>query len=209
MPTHYNQLAGRNLDRLSGLSDGVFAFAMTVLVLDLRPPAAAAIHSEAALWQALVALSPRLITWLMSMLTLGIFWIGQQTHHDRLAHSDRAYSWLQMTFLITVTLVPFSTALLAEFIEYRIALLIYWLNILLIGLTLLASTYRARHFGLLRKDASPEGGRALLRRIYIGQALYAFGAALCVFSTYWSIGFIVAVQLNYAIGPRFRPFTWL
>ena len=40
------------------------------------------------------------------------------------------------------------------------------------------------------------------RRIVIAQALYAFGAMLCLFSTYWSIGFIVIVQLNYVIGPR-------
>ena len=39
-------------------------------------------------------------------------------------------------------------------------------------------------------------------RIVIAQALYAFGASLCVISTYWSIGFIVLVQLNYAIAPR-------
>jgi len=176
---------------------------MTLLVLDLRPPSLAAIHSERDLWTALIALSPRIVTWLMSLLTLGIFWVGQQTHHDRLSHSDRAYSWIQIVFLMTVTMIPFSTALLAEFIQYRTALLVYWFNIFMIGLTLYASMYRARHFGLIRKDASVEGGRALLRRIYIGQSLYAIGAALCAINTYWSIG------LNYAIGPRFRPFSWL
>ena len=209
MTTHYNHIAGRNLYRLAGLSDGVFAFAMTVLVLDLRPPVAGAIHSEAALWQALTALGPRLVTYLMSFLTLGIFWVGQQTHHDRLEHSDRGYAWLQLAFLMVVSLVPFSTALLAEFIDYRTALLVYWLNILLLGVTLLASFHRAKTFGLVKPDASHEAESAILRRLYIGQALYAFGAALCVFSTYWSIGFIFAVQLNYAIGLRFRPFSWL
>jgi hypothetical protein len=39
------------------------------------------------------------------------------------------------------------------------------------------------------------------RRIFVAQALYAFGAALCLFSTYWSIGFILLVQLNYVVGP--------
>jgi hypothetical protein len=43
------------------------------------------------------------------------------------------------------------------------------------------------------------------RRVVIAQALYAFGALLCVLSTYLSIAFIVLVQLNYAIAPRFRP----
>jgi hypothetical protein len=44
---------------------------------------------------------------------------------------------------------------------------------------------------------------AICRRIVSGQSLYAFGALLCLFSTYWSIAFIVVVQLNYAIAPRF------
>ena len=44
---------------------------------------------------------------------------------------------------------------------------------------------------------------AIKRRIVIGQGLYALGALLCIFSTYLSIAFIILVQLNYAIGPRF------
>ena len=209
MTTHYNVIAGRNLDRLAGLSDGVFAFAMTVLVLDLKPPALSSIHSERELWSALADVAPRLVPYLMSFLTLGIFWVGQQTHHDRLARSDRSYAWLQIMFLMIVSLVPFSTALLASFMVYRAALLVYWLNICLLGFTLAAAFYRARWSGLVKPDASAEGGKAILRRIYTGQALYALGAALCFFNTYWSIGFIFAVQLNYAIGLRFRPFSWL
>ncbi len=55
----------------------------------------------------------------------------------------------------------------------------------------------------LVKDDIPEDVPAsICRRIVIGQSLYAFGALLCVFSTYWSIAFIVLVQLNYAIAPR-------
>ena len=209
MPTHYNQIAGQNLHRLAGLSDGVFAFAMTLLVLDLRPPQGLSIHSEVDLWKALVALAPWLVTWLMSFLTLGIFWVGQQTHHDRLSHTDRGYTWINIVFLMMVSLIPFSTALLSEFITFRVALLVYWFNIFLLGLTLLAASYRARAFGLLRAEASPDAGRAILRRVYVGQALYALGAGLCVINTYWSIGFIFAVQLTYAIGLRFRPFRWL
>jgi len=209
MTTTYNSIAGRNLHRLAALSDGVFAFAMTVLVLDLRPPAIESIHSERDLLNALAAIAPRLVPYLMSFLTLGIFWVGQQTHHDRLAHSDRSYAWLQIMFLMVVSLVPFSTALLASFIAYRAALLIYWLNLVLLAATLLAASWRARKSGLLKPDAAPDHERAILRRIYIGQALYAFGAALSVINNYWSIGFIVAVQLNYAIAPRFKPFSWL
>ena len=89
MPTTYNRLAGQSLDRLSALSDGVFAVAMTLLVLDLKAPAAEAIHSEHDLGRALLALAPRLLAYLMSFMTLGIFWNGQQSQFNHLKKSDR------------------------------------------------------------------------------------------------------------------------
>ena len=49
----------------------------------------------------------------------------------------------------------------------------------------------------------PHVSDAIRRRIVIAQSLYAFGALLCVINPYWSIGFIVLVQLNYVIAPRF------
>ena len=54
-------------------------------VAGTRAPAAESVHSEPDLWRALVALSPRLVMYLMSFLTLGIFWVGQQTQLDQLA----------------------------------------------------------------------------------------------------------------------------
>ena len=69
----YNRIQGRNVDRLAALSDGIFAVAMTLLVLDLHLPTAAEIHGEGELLAALCALGPQWITYGMSFLTLGIF----------------------------------------------------------------------------------------------------------------------------------------
>ena len=202
--TSYNRLAGQSVERLAALSDGVFAVAMTLLVLDLHGPATEVVRCEYDLWHALVALSPRLLTYLMSFLTLGIFWVGQQTQLNHLARSDRHLTWLHLAFLFAVTITPFSTMLLAEFIRYRLALLVYWINVLLLGAVLYATwgyTVRAR---LVKDDIPADAPAAICRRIVIGQALYALGASLCVFNTYLSIAFIVLVQINFAIAPRFR-----
>jgi uncharacterized membrane protein len=199
MRSAYNRIAGQNRERLAALSDGVFAVAMTLLVLDLHAPAAEAIHSERELVTAMVGLLPRLATYLMSFLTLGIFWLGQQVQLDRLARSERDLAWIHLAFLFAVTLVPFSTALLAEHIVSRVALITYWGNILLLGLLLYWTWSCAVKARLVKDDTSPEIISAICRRILIAQALYAFGAALCVFSTYWSIAFIALVQLNYAL----------
>jgi hypothetical protein len=62
---------------------------------------------------------------------------------------------------------------------------------------------------LVKPDAPPGIDSALVRRVLVAQILYAVAAALCIFSNYWAIGMIVAVQLQYAIGFRFRPFSWI
>jgi len=202
MPVNYNQIAGQSAERLAALSDGVFAVAMTLLLLDLRIPAREAIHSERDLLHAMTAFLPQLAVYLMSFLTLGIFWMGQQTQLNHLQRSDRNLSWLHLAFLFAVTLMPVSTHFLIEFAQYRSALLAYWLNILMLGTILYFSWGCATHAKLIKDDMPPDVPAAICRRIVVGQSLYAFGALLCVFNTYWSIAFIVLVQLYYAVAPR-------
>jgi uncharacterized membrane protein len=201
MRSLYNRLVGQNIERLAALSDGVFAVAMTLLVLDLHAPAAEVVHSERQLLDALVTLAPRLVPYVMSFLTLGIFWLGQQAQLDRLAKSDRDLAWMHIGFLCVVCLVPFSTALLSEFLTFRVALIVYWLNILLLGMALLVTWSHAVRAKLVRDDATREIVGAICRRIVIAETLYAVGAALCIISTYWSIAFIVLIQINYALAP--------
>jgi uncharacterized membrane protein len=198
----YNQVAARGLERIAALSDGLFAIAMTLIVLEIRVPDPGSIHTEEELAHELADLAPRIVTYLMSFLTLGIFWSGQQTQLNHFARADRHLSWIHLAFLAVVAMMPFSTSLLAEFITFRLALLLYWSNIALLGVVLYAAWSYATRAGLLRETATREVSAAVRRRIVGAQALYAFGAALCLISTYWSIAFIVLVQLNFAIAPR-------
>ncbi len=209
MRANYNQIAGQSVERLTALSDGVFAVAMTLLVLDLRTPAETAIHGERDLWNAIVLLAPRILVYLMSFLTLGIFWVGQQTQLNHFAHCDRHITGIHLIFLFCISLMPFSTSLMAAFISYRLALLIYWANIFILGATLFAGWRYAMHAQLVKKELSADFAAAIEQRIIVAQTLYAVGALLCLVSTYWSIGFILLVQVNYAIAPRSGPLSRL
>ena len=133
MPPSYNSVAGRSPERLAALSDGIFGVGMTLLVLDLRTPALELVHRERDLQAALLSILPQLVMYMMSFMTLGIFWVGQQTQLNHVERTDRHLTWINLAFLFAVTLLPFSTKLLAEFYAYRTALLAYWLNILLLG----------------------------------------------------------------------------
>lgn len=128
MPVSYRQIAGVSLERLAALSDGIFAVGMTLLVLGLSVRASAALHpahplwtrgalnSEHVVWDVLRQLGPHLLTYLVSFLTLGIFWVGQQTQLNQFRRSDRDLTWIHLAFLCCISLMPFSTMLLADYI---------------------------------------------------------------------------------------------
>jgi uncharacterized membrane protein len=199
----FNEFAGTNLDRLAGISDGIFAVGMTLLVLGLAVPAVTVVRTEADLWHELLRLGPSVLVYTMSFTTLGIFWVGQGTQLNLLARSNRNYSWLQLLFLFSVTLVPFSTGLLARFPTFRVALVEYWLNIVLLGMTLLAGLQYGLRAGLFEPGAMTEAAPLMRGRILIAQSLYAIATATCiVFPTWVSITLILLVQLNYVIAPR-------
>jgi uncharacterized membrane protein len=108
-----------------------------------------------------------------------------------------------LLFLFAVTLVPFSTALLARFPGFRVALVEYWLNIVLLGAVLLAGLEYGLRAGLFPQDASGEIARLVRGRILIAQALYGVATACCLALPTWvSISLIILIQLNYVVAPR-------
>jgi uncharacterized membrane protein len=197
----YNKIAGQNVARLAALSDGVFAVAMTLLVLDLHAPAASLTAGDAALWQALIALLPRIAVYLMSFVTLGIFWVGQQTQLNFFTRTDRHLTWINLAFLFAVSLMPFSTGLLASFIGRQPALLAYWFNILVLGLTLLINWRYACKSGMVgEKHDQVSVGNAIEQRIIAAQILYGIGAGLSFVSFWLALGLIFTVQSTYVFG---------
>ena len=200
--TYYNEIAGASIHRLAGISDGIFAVGMTILVLTLAVPAANEVRTDSDLWKALVHLLPGVVTYFMSFLTLGIFWVGQQTQLSQVERSDRDYTWINLAFLLFVTLVPFSTALLAAFYQSRIALVEYWLNILVLGVLILAGAEYAARTHLFNEARRSIIIHAVRRRVYTAQGLYLAATVLCFVDTRLSIGLIVLIQLNYAVAPR-------
>jgi uncharacterized membrane protein len=177
---------------------------MTLLVLNLTvPELSAAATTDSQLWHALTGLGPKALVYSTSFMTLGIFWVGQETQLSQLARSNRHYAWLQLAFLFAVTLVPFSTALLAHYPTLRLALVEYWLNIVLLGGMLLASLEYGLRAHLFQEAELADLVHLMRGRIYIAQTLYAFATALSIFFSTWvSIVLIVLIQLNYVVAPR-------
>lgn len=205
--TPFNQVAGRGLDRLQALSDGAFAIVMTLLVIELRAPTAEAVAEagggERGLLRAISGQLPLFGTYLLSFMTLGLYWVGQQAQHQALGRLDRHLTWIHLAFLAAAALMPFSTALLAENLELRTAFLWYWANSVLMGGLLGASWLYAGRAGLVADDTPPDVRRAIGRRVGQVQIVYAVGAALVIVGSLWSIGWTVLAQLWLAVAPTF------
>jgi uncharacterized membrane protein len=200
----YNRFTGQSLDRLTALTDGVFAVAMTLLVLDLRVPVgtAASTYSERGLWEVLLKLGPNFAAYLLSFTMLGTFWLAQHTLLSILGHCDRTLTWIHLGYLFVVSLLPFSAALLAHYVHLRLAVGAYWVNILLLGVALeWSARYGRRTF---RPDAGQAGARltTFRRRILLAQTLYALAALVCFISTQASVIALAVVQLYFIVSPR-------
>jgi uncharacterized membrane protein len=198
-------LTGTDPDRLEAISDGIFSVGMTLLVLGLTVPLllTGKHTTETQLWTALRELAPEVLIYTISFMTLGIFWVGQGAQLGLLARSNRNFAWIQLAFLFAVTLVPFSTKLLANYYWLRIAVIEYWLNIVLLGATLLAALEYGLRAKLFQEKNQGQFAHLMRGRIYIAQSLYAVAALLCfIFPTWVSIGLIFLFQLNYVFAPR-------
>jgi uncharacterized membrane protein len=197
----YNQIAGQNIQRIEALSDGVFAIALTLLVLDVKVPVAEHITHEQDLILAFGKLAPRLLSYFLSFMTLGIFWTSHSSQFQYIDKSDRNFNWINLSFLLFVTITPFTTAFLSEYISFRFAIGIYWLNLFLLGLMLFwIFNYADKHnyfkATLVKKD---EIKKAMVRRGLFAQCLYAAGALLCFINTYLSLGVLIAIQLFFVL----------
>ncbi len=130
--------------RIEALTDGIFAVAMTLLVLDLRLPDALALAAidDAGLRTALLTLLPKLESYVISFLVLCIFWLG----HHRLMHLVRGVDHLflgrNLLFILFITFVPFSTSLMGQYRSLDDAPLVYGVNL---GLVLAAQFLMWRH----------------------------------------------------------------
>jgi uncharacterized membrane protein len=118
--------------RLQALADGVFAIVMTLLVLELGVGGIAKTANNKEVIRGLLEMWPKFLIYGLSFLILGVFWVIHHTLFDAIRRYDTTLIWLNILFLMLITLIPFSTALFGEFGTMQITALIYGINMFLI-----------------------------------------------------------------------------
>ena len=99
-------------NRIEALTDGVFAIVMTLLVLELSVPAIAGGSAEAELTTRLFEMWPKFVSYTVTFVMLGFMWSIHHYQFDRIKSADSVLVWLNIVFLMLISLLPFSTSLL-------------------------------------------------------------------------------------------------
>src|SRR4051794_5919308 len=163
-------------NRLEAFSDGVFAIAITLLVLEIHVPE----HPKEGLARALLDQWPAYASYVVSFFVIGIIWINHHAVFDHLVRVDRALLFLNLLLLFGVALLPWPTNVLATYMQEggadeRVAAVLYTGVMTLMGASFGALwTYATRHRRLLDDSLSAEEIRLRTRRFTIGAPVYAF-----------------------------------
>lgn len=115
--------------RIEALCDGVFAIAMTLLVLQIPLPGPEDVSAA----RAFRALWPSLTSYAASFAVLGVYWVGQHTQFHFIRHADQVLIWMTLGFLMLIAAIPFSASLLSRYDFARWTVIVYGCHLILIG----------------------------------------------------------------------------
>jgi len=193
--------------RIEAFSDGVYAIAITLLVLELKVPHS---PSGALLRSALVEQWPSYVAFLVSFLTIGIMWINHHRLFTLIRRSDDGLLVLNGLQLLTVTVVPFPTALVAAYIGHdggRLAAAIYtgWSLVIGAAYNLLWRYAASPSRRLLRVPPDDPSVLSIQAQYRFGPLFYGVAFALAFVSPELAIGLCGALAIYYAIPPKAPP----
>jgi uncharacterized membrane protein len=188
--------------RVEGFSDGVFAFAITLLVLYLKDPIENG--SGGSLLQGLLNQWPAFFAFLTSFMTILIIWVGHHEMFTYIRRIDRGLMFLNGLMLLFVTLTPFTTSLVADHIlssDSQTAAAVYSGGLLCVALIWGAVIRHVSSHNLSAGGDADAGIRMQLRGSYFGSAFYTLAFVVAFFSGILSVVVMLAVAVYWVVGP--------
>ena len=164
-------------ERLVYFSDAVIAITITLLVLDLKLPEGFGTFSDAEVWAALAALWPRFFAYLISFAVISAYWINHNTKFRLIVRSDPGLMWINLLFLLTIGLVPFTTSLIAEN-DGTAGTAIYAGTMVASGLALTGIWLHANRRDLIDESVSRRDRQAMLTKTVLSSAVFAISIPL-------------------------------
>lgn len=151
--------------RLEALSDGIFAVAMTILVLDLKAPPYRGSQGIDVFSGYIQTLPDPLLNFVISFLLISMFWIGHHRQFSEIRITDTLLQFINLSLLAVIALIPFTTSLMSSFIDLWEADIFFHFNILIAGALMTANwSYATKDLRLVDKNIDPETVTLGMRR---------------------------------------------
>lgn len=185
--------------RLEALGDGIFAVAMTIMVIELHFP-----EMENMSWpafkDALLSISPDFLCYFISFVVTGIMWFGHRMIFEFIGRTNRYFIFIGILFYMVVCLVPFSTKLLALHTFELFAIAIYGLNLSLCNLVLYAQwCYGINRINLLEREVTIEIKKTAKFLFLISPVVYALAIIIAIWIPLISIIIFTLTPLLYLL----------
>lgn len=190
-------------NRLEAFSDGVFAIAITLLVLDIKVP-----PSGVAVGRALLNLWPSYLAYAVSFIVIGAIWINHHAMFERVTRTDQMFLLLNILFLMLIAFLPFPTAVLAQALHDRanepLVTAFYGGTLTVIGLLVnIKWRYAAHNHKLLRSGLSAEEIRRHGRTLAVGPTSYGVTTLIALLVPWLALACFVAINVFF-LWPRDR-----
>jgi uncharacterized membrane protein len=163
--------------RLMAFSDGVIAVAITLLILEIRLPEGFGEMNDAELWAALVALWPRFGAFLLSFGVIGVYWLNHHRKFEQIVKGDSGLRWLNLLFLLTICVIPFTTAVIAQNAGF-VGTALYAGVMMTCGLSLTFIWAYAERNDMIEADLSRDERRRVLVGTLAVPAIFAISVPL-------------------------------
>jgi uncharacterized membrane protein len=190
------------ITRLLTFCDGVFAIAITLLVLNLQTP-----KQGSALFDQLVKQWTTYASYAASFLLIGIFWINHHRVCRHIKRADRLLLTVNLLFLMCVAVLPFPTAILGQFIsqpEKRTAALIYGTTVFVTMVMFDLVWFSAERHDLIDNGIDPQVRQGMERSYLLGTLIYLFAVALSLVSVELGLALYVLIPALYISTPPFE-----
>lgn len=183
LPRHEDdEAAEEGIGRILALSDGVFAIAITLLIIEIAVPAST---GDSGLPKALLGLWPRYLAYLLSFLVIARFWVTHRLAFRLIARDNATLVWLNLLLLMFVAFLPFPTAVVGQHAGSPAATVLYATSVILASTASAAYWWYASGRGrLLRPDAGRAQVRAMRARALSGAVFFALTVPIAVFIPY-------------------------
>ncbi len=200
----------KETSRLEAFSDGVFAVAITLLVLNIRIPGIdlppSKLPDDTNLWQALLNEWPMLAAYVTSFATIGVMWLNHHRLYIHIKRTNTVLILLNLLLLLIIVFIPVPTALLAEYLvkpDQHAAAIVYSGTCFLMACCFnVLWRYASYHNRLLGKNADQRGVTAISRQYLFGPLLYLVAFGLAFVNTPASIILNFLLALFFALPGR-------